>query len=207
MIYLYDRAIVEDMQRTLTTDSVVKVISPEDAIDVAAQIQNDKIKFPIIVFNRTSDSGAVDESRTNFTAMHRGIATVIDETNDIYCEKILPIKLGYDVTVITTNTVDMDEIMRELRFKYLEQFFLNITLPYEAKRQIRFGVMQTIGSDIETSSAVADYIQGGKLYQSIMHLTCLGAILVSYTPVKLTRVSLQKDIHIIPPSGKAGTNT
>ena len=104
--------------------------------------------------------------------------------------------MSYNLTVLTTNTTDMDELVKELLFKYTNMYFVVISLPYECKRQIRFGV--TLADDtIERSSSSSEYLTSGQLYQSIIHLKCEGCVLVSYTPAKLQRID-----HNVQPISK-----
>lgn len=196
MLYKYDNAIVDDLKRSFNPENVpnpvVSVISPDQIIGLAAQLQNDSIKLPIIALTRNQEQ--IDSSRTNFTAMHRGVSTVIDnETNELYHEKVIPITLSYNLTIITSNTADMDEMIRELMFKYINMYFLTIKLPYESDRKIRFGVSLSKDSEIDRTSGVSEYRSEGKLYQSILTLNCEGAVLVSYTPVKLKRLEYEID--------------
>lgn len=196
MLYKYDNAIVDDLKRSFNPENVpnpvVSVVSPDQIIGLAAQLQNDSIKLPIIALTRNQEQ--IDSSRTNFTAMHKGVATVIDnETNELYHEKVIPITLSYNLTIITSNTADMDEMIRELMFKYINMYFLTIKLPYESNRKIRFGVSLSKDSEIDRTSGVSEYRSEGKLYQSILTLNCEGAVLVSYTPVKLKRLEYEID--------------
>ena len=199
MLYLYDKAICDDLKRSLDpsggASSVIKVIDPEASIGIAAQIQNDNPTFPMVVLKRNPFS--IDQTRCNFTWMHRGVQAVIDtETNNIYHEKIIPINLTYSMTVLTTNTADMDEMVRELTFKYLQMYYLTITLPYECDRKIRFGIVSERAENFEQSSGSFEYISGGKLYQTIIPLRCEGCVQVSYTPVKLKRMAIDPNIQI-----------
>lgn len=201
MIWVYDNAICKDLERAFNPSSVpnplVRVISPEEAIGLAAQIQNDAIQFPIVVLTRAT-SVEIDTDRTNFTRIHKGVNTVFDnEKNEYYKEKSMPIKLSYSLTVLTTSVADMDEIIKELIFNYYQTYFITLEVPYESKRQIRFGI-KVDPSGIETSSTTGEYVQSGKLYQSILPLNCEGAVLLSYTPVKLTRSETQ--IKLLEPS-------
>lgn len=194
IIYLYDKAITDDLVRSFNPDNVenpiVKVIDPEHVVEIAAQIHNDEIKLPVVALTRNPDT-PIDRSRTNFTRMHKGVATVLDpDTNELYYEKVIPIELTYNLTILTSNTADMDELVKELMFKYMSMYFLVLTLPYECKRQIRFGI--TLADDtVERSSGSAEYLENGQLYQSIIHLKCEGCVLVSYTPAKLRRTEHQ----------------
>ena len=200
MLYKYDEAICEDLEKSLSgMSSPIRVIKPENAVNIVSQIQDDKVKFPLIVLTRTDDSGTTDESRLNFTMMHSGVSTLFDtETNMIYSERVIPIRLGYDLTILATNTVDMDELMRELRFKYINQYFLTLKVPYESKRQIRFGITQVPGQDtVSIESGSVEYLNNGTLYQAIIHYTCQGAVLLTYVPQrKLDRVELDTMIKI-----------
>lgn len=200
MIWLYDNAIVEDLNQSFNYGNVgkpvVKVVSPENIVGIAAQIKDDNITFPIVALSRPSDI-EIDTERTNFTRAKFGVPAVFDtETNCIYNERAVPINLQYDMTILTTNTADMDELTKELLFKYSSQYFLTITLPYESKRKIRFGVEIPDGSSINKSSASSEYSSSGTLYQSIIQLKCYGCVLISYTPHKLTRSILDDSVGI-----------
>lgn len=175
---------------------VVKVISPEQIIGLAAQIQDDNISFPLVALDRDEDTG-IDVDRLNFTRSHFGVETVIDaETNNLYYEKIIPVKLSYGLTILTTNTADRDELLKELMFKYMNMYYLTIQLPYYCKRKIRFGVSLDTSSEIRHSSASIEYIESGQLYQTILPLRCDGCVMVSYTPVKLKRFQNAVDVDI-----------
>ena len=190
MIYLYDNALVEDLDKSFNRDvshPVVRVISPEQILGVAAQIQEDQISFPLVALER-QDSIEVNSELVNFTRMHKGVPAVFDkQNNDFYNEKAIPIDLAYTLTVLTTNQADMDEILRELIFKYISMYFLKIRIPYESKREISFGVIIDQSSGIQKKSGLSDYTETGQLYQSSILLRCQGCVLVHYTPVHLKR--------------------
>lgn len=201
MLYLYDNAIAQDLLDSFNPDVVtspmVRVIDAANSVGVAAQLQDDHIRFPLIALFRNQDT-PIDTERINFSRVHFGVATEFDTvSNNMYYEKALPIQLSYDMTVLTTNTVDMDEIIRELVFKYINMYFLTIQLPYESKRKIRFGVI--LNSDgIQRSSGTAEYLSSGQLYQTILPLRVEGAVLISNTPVHLRRMDTQT--YVLPPS-------
>lgn len=198
MLWCYDNAICEDLRQSFNPEAVadplVKVVSPEEAIGLAAQLQNDELQFPIVALTR-GDGYEIDTDLTNFTKLHKGITTVFDPVNnEYYMERSLPIKVSYALTVITTSVADMDEIIKELVFKYSSMYFLTLEVPYESKRKIRFGI-EVEPSGITSGSTTKDYIESGKLYQSILPMRCIGTVLLSYTPVKLPR--LTEELHIV----------
>ena len=201
MLYLYDSAITDDLIKSFnTTDDglkpVVKVVGPDQVVGLAAQIQEDKISFPIVAITRNDYQ--IDEQRMNFTRAHFGVATVLDKkTNNLYYEKAVPIKLSYNITLLTTNQADMDELVRETLFKYLQMYYLTIKLPYEADRKIRFGLAVDDRTDIQRTSGSVEYLENGTLHQSIITLNCEGCVLVTYTPAHLMRHTLSKDIEVV----------
>ena len=200
MIYLYDNAIVDDLTRSFNPNAVksptVKVISPEQAIGVVAQVQNDELSFPFVVLTRSEDT-SIDNDRMNFTRAHKGVASVLDtDTNELYYEKVIPIKLSYSLTVLATNTADRDELVKEILFKYTNMYFLTLTMPYYCKRKIRFGVIIDSNSSIQNSSGNVEYLENGQLYQTLIPLVCEGCVLVSYTPAKLKRTFCDVEVSL-----------
>lgn len=198
MLYLYDDAIVDDLRSTINPENIpnpaISIFAGEDVAGVAAMLQNDELEFPIICLKRNDYSK--DPSRSNFTWMHRGVATVIDaETNELYYERRLPIKFSYTLAIYGINQAQMDEILRELIFHYSDMFFLSIQLPYEDCKIIRFGVQTPVDMEVKSASGSSEYIESGELYESDMDIEILGAFLVEYIPVKLKRIELHSTIE------------
>lgn len=203
MIYCYDNAISKDLSQAISEGSgmndIVKVIDAEGIMQLVAQIKEDQITFPLICLVRHPET-PLDTERSNFTRIHRGVVTVYDPAkHNLYYERAIPIKLEYDLTILTTNTVDMDELLREVMFRYTSTYFLNLEVPYEGNRQIRFGV--TISGDATRSSSTKEYLASGTLYQTIVPLRCEGAVLLHYTPKHIERTAYKFDqVEIEDPS-------
>lgn len=200
MLYLYDNCIVDDLIRSFNPHSVpnpiVKVVDPEGIIEVAAQIQEDNIQLPIVALSRDPDT-PIDTDRANFTRAHKGVQSVLDtDTNELYYERAIPIKLSYKLEVLAASTADIDELVKELLFKYTSMYFLQMQLPYECKREVRFGVTIDTNSNIERKSGTFEHLSTGQLHQAVIPLVCEGCVLVSYTPAKLTRVEYQTDVKL-----------
>lgn len=198
MIYLYDKAIAKDLQQSFNPenmdDPVIKVIETDVAIGLHAQIRNDNISFPIVAVTRMQ-TNPIDTDRMNFTRAHRGVAAVFDnEKNNLYYERAIPVSLNYTLTVLATNVVDRDEIIRELIFKYLNMYFLTIKIPYESKRKIRFGICIDQSQDIEYASGTLDYLQSGQVYQCIIPMRCEGCVMLHYIPSKLKNITTQYEV-------------
>lgn len=199
MIYLYDKAISDDLRQSFNPHNVpnpvVKVVDPDQYLTIGSQVQNDQLSFPLVGLTRNGEV-KIDSERLNFTRLHTGVAAVFDsKTNQWYNEKVLPISLSYELHVVATNTADMDEIIREILFKYASMYFLTIRLPYESNRKIRFGVVVDNDAGIEPISSYNDYSETGRLYESKLILNCQGCVLVNYTPVKLRRLETEVDVN------------
>lgn len=197
MIYLYDNAIVEDLQKSFnsnTDEFTVKVVSPEQIIPVSAQLTDDILNFPIVALERP-ETLELNSALSNFAKLHRGVPAVFDKKeNNIYNERSIPIDLYYTLTVLTTNQADMDEMLRELMFKYLSMYFLSIKIPYESKRKISFGVIIDQQYGIQRKSGLSEYTDSGQLYKSSIQLRCEGCVLLHYTPKHLKRGVVELDV-------------
>ena len=200
MLWAYDEAIIKDLSSCIDpsgkANSTVKVMGDEGMMGVLAQLQDDRITFPAIFLDRHADT-PLDQNRYNFTRMHKGVPAVYDpEHNNIYLEKSVPIVLKYDIHVLTTNVADMDELMRELLFRYSNMYFVTMEVPYESKRKLRFGIAINPDTSITKKSANAEYLENGRLYESIMELECQGAVLLSYTPRHMENIVLTDTVKI-----------
>lgn len=200
MLWVYDNAIVKDLSDCINPDggasNAVKLMGDEGMMGVLAQIQDDKIKFPTIFLKR-HDETPIDQQRTNFTRLHKGVATTYDpEKNNVYVEKVLPIDLRYDLHVLATNTADSDEIMRELLFRYSSMYYITTEVPYESKRKIRFGVAINKDTNPRRTSGASQYIESGTLYDSTIELICEGAVLISYTARHMNGVVMKQGVEL-----------
>lgn len=200
MLYCYDDAIVNDLSSCIDptggASNTVKMLGENGLMGIFAQLQDDSITFPAIFLSRHEDT-PLDSKRYNFTRMHKGIPTTFDpETNNVYLEKAVPIELRYDLHVLTTNQADMDEMMREILFRYSEMYYITMQVPYESKRNIRFGVAINPNTPIKRKSASSQYLESGTLYEAIMELEIQGAVYLHYTPRHLQGIVVDDAIKI-----------
>ena len=140
MLWAYDDAIVCDLASCIDPEgrasNTIRMMGDEGMMGIFAQLQEDKIKFPAIYLQRNQET-PLDSSRYNFSRMHKGVPCVFDaETNTLYLEKAVPIQLNYTLHALTTNTADMDELIRELLFRYSAMYYITMEVPYESKRKI-----------------------------------------------------------------------
>ena len=75
-------------------------------------------------------------------------------------------------------------------------YYLTIEAPYESKRKIRFGVAINPDTNIQRKSANSEYLESGKLYESIIELQCQGAVMLDYTARHMQGIVTDGNIHI-----------
>ena len=198
MLWAYDKAIQKDLESCIDPqgkgNANVRIMGEEGLMGVFAQIQDDKLTFPALYLERDPES-PLDQKRYNFTLLHKGVPCVYDpEKNNVYMEKSIPIKLGYHLHILATNTADRDEIEREILFRYTSMYYISMTVPYESKRKLRFGIAIDPDADIDRKSGSSQYIEGGTLYESIIKLNCEGAVYLHYTPRHMQRIAMNQNI-------------
>lgn len=205
MLYLYDRAIVDDIRQSINSENAnpnVFISDAETYPGIFAQMQNDTITYPLILVERDENMEIITDL-VNFTRAHKGIPAAFDsETNTIYNERALPVNIAYTVRILSTNKADVDELSRELFYKYLSMYYLTIQLPYESDRKIRFGIATDYGYGMKAESCNPKYLQDGSLYQTTLHFNTHGCVMLSYTGRHVERtVYNTKDIKIERPTG------
>jgi len=205
MIYLYDRAIADDLQKSINSENAepnVFIADAETYAGVFAQVKEDTITYPIILLARDPDMPVITDL-CNFTRSHFGVPAAFDnKTNTIYNERALPVDIRYTLRIISTNVADSDELARELFYKYLSMYYLTIQLPYESDRKIRFGIEVDKDYGIKRESGSFEYLKSGALYQSTLHLNTQGCVSLTYTGRHVQRIVYNtKDIQIESPAG------
>lgn len=202
MLYIYDNAILDDIRASVNSDNAnpnVVMADAETFQGLIAQIKDDTITYPLILVIRDEDMPIISEL-WNFSRAQFGVAAAFDnKTNNVYYEKALPVDIAYTIRILGTNTADVDELARELFYKYLSMYFLTVRLPYESDRKVRFGIEIDNAYGIKRESGSFEYIKTGALYQSSIHLKTNGCVMLSYTPQHIQRTVLSNNIDIIPP--------
>lgn len=189
MLYLYDRALIDDLKNSLTEEmnQSVFLTDAENYQGILAQIKEDTITYPLILLHREDDMPIV-KGLMNFTRYQFGVPCAFDnKTNNVYYERALPVELNYTLRILTTNVADRDELARELFYKYISMYYLTIRLPYESDRKLRFGISIDSDYGIKNESASFDYLASGKLYQATMMFKTEGCVSLTYTPRHVQR--------------------
>lgn len=204
MLYLYDRAVVDDLKSSLTEEINQNVVMTdvENYPGIIAQIQEDTITYPLILLHRDDDT-PIKTELMNFTRYQFGVPAAFDKkTNTIYYERALPVDVNYTMRIISTNVADTDELARELFYKYISMYYLTIRLPYESDRKLRFGLEVDKDYGIKKESGSFDYLASGTLYQSTIRLNTQGCVMITNTSRHLKRTVIDTNtINIENPKG------
>ena len=204
MLYLYDRALVDDLKSSLTEEANQNVVmtDAENYPGIIAQIQEDTITYPLILLHRDDDT-PIKTELMNFTRYQFGVPAAFDKkTNTVYYERALPVDVNYTMRILSTNVADTDELARELFYKYISMYYLTIRLPYESDRKLRFGLEVDKDYGIKKESGSFDYLASGTLYQSTLKLNTQGCVMITNTPRHLKRTVIDTNtINIENPKG------
>ena len=204
MLYLYDRALVDDLKSSLTEEANQNVVmtDAENYPGIIAQIQEDTITYPLILLHRDDDT-PIKTELMNFTRYQFGVPAAFDKkTNTVYYERALPVDVNYTMRILSTNVADTDELARELFYKYISMYYLTIRLPYESDRKLRFGLEVDKDYGIKKESGSFDYLASGTLYQSTLRLNTQGCVMITNTPRHLKRTVIDTNtINIENPKG------
>lgn len=204
MLYLYDRALVDDLKSSLTEEANQNVVmtDAENYPGIIAQIQEDTITYPLILLHRDDDT-PIKTELMNFTRYQFGVPAAFDKkTNTVYYERALPVDVNYTMRILSTSVADTDELARELFYKYISMYYLTIRLPYESDRKLRFGLEVDKDYGIKKESGSFDYLASGTLYQSTLRLNTQGCVMITNTPRHLKRTVIDTNtINIENPKG------
>ena len=178
MMTLYDKSIVNALMRRFNQDAsqgvVVNIISPEYIEGLDSQIREGKCRFPVVALVRKDMPYSIDTGRTIYTTIPKGKVYTQADVKNYYTEPegFVPIKQPYSLTVLTTDTAQMEAIVKAIQELLSNMKFLSIDHPTRANEKIRFGVVVDSTREIQKSSS-------GQMHQTIIPLSCEGGVIKS----------------------------
>ena len=170
-VYIYDKAIAE-LFMNITGDSIM-IQPPEIAIRNTAQLNGDRIQFPLVSINRTGYS--IRSEDRNFHALHKGGTVRINENSNVTMARILPIRIEYQVDIFTVDKKANDEITRELLFYLSLNPSHEVHIPYGINIDHRYNLI--LNDDIVDNSDTVNHVNDGVLFRSTFSMYCPDAYL------------------------------
>ena len=190
-VYLYDKAIAE-LFNSVTGDSIM-IQPPENAIRNTAQLNGDRMQFPLISINRTNYS--IRSEERNFNALHQGGTVRINDNSNVTMARILPIRIDYQVDVFTVDKKMNDEIVRELLF-YLSLYPSHeVHIPYGIDIDHRYNLI--LDDDVIDNSDTVNHVNDGVLFRTTFNMYCPDAYLWAGKEVITPKLDISLNIKKI----------
>lgn len=163
--YIYDEALVEDL-RTLTKDTRIHIVPPDNLFRLVGRIVEDEIKMPLISLARTG--WQLTDSRPHTVKFDGALAGYNDESNKLKRVQALPINISYQLDVWTKTRLENDNILRELIFYYSTNPTLSVKIGYGLDIDHNFNVF--IDNDIEDNSDIVEHKNRGEYFRQTISL-------------------------------------
>lgn len=172
-VYAYDLAIVEDFRvrfnykkdGTPKTNNRVQITDAENVFNIIGDIENDKIKFPIISIIRTgwSIKDFLQEAQNNAGVL---MGYLDDERVKQVRLQSIPIQINYQVDIWTQNRIDNDIIARELLWFYMQRPQMVVKIPHGLDTTHVFNVGFEL--DVTDNSDITEHNSRGRYYRQTL---------------------------------------
>lgn len=182
-VYLYDNALVEKL-KSVTQDSRIRVIPPEDTISLLAQIDKDKVEFPAIIVTRGQVS--LFQNTRNQYAYLKGESVRLNEDSTVTKIKPLPMRITWTINIYAVDRYSCDEITRELVFYLMTYPRCFVQVPYGIDVPQNFDLI--LDNDIEDNSDLANFSELGEYFRETLTVYTENAHMFSSGRRYLTRI-------------------
>lgn len=170
-VCIYDKAIT-NIFNTITGDNIM-IQPPETAIRNTAQLNGDRMQFPLVSINRTGFS--IRREEVNFNALHSGGTVRVKDNNKVDMARILPIRIEYQVDVFAVDRQILDEIVRELLFYFSLYPRHQVHIPYGINTDHTFNIL--LNDDVVDNSDTVNHVNNGVLFRYTFTMYCPDAYL------------------------------
>lgn len=159
----YDDAIIDRFRKVFNSNTIT-ILPVENAIRFTAQLKKDSVLFPMISTTRLGYS--IINDNVNFAAKMTGSFTKRDGlNNNIYAQSI-PIRIEYQMDVMTVDRESCDNIVRELIFFFHQHPTLEAHFEYGLNFDHKFNLF--LNDDIVDNSDTVEHINNGVLFRNTL---------------------------------------
>lgn len=169
--YLYDTAIIENLQQ-IVGDDRIRIVVIDNAMDVIPRLDDDKFMLPLITLTRTGWS--IQSQNNNHSARYEGALSEIQYDPNKYCDlnlkraQFVPMTITYSLDVWTRYRQENDEIIRELYWYYMTSPTLQIKVPYDLDFDHNFNLF--LEQDIEDNSDLSQHLNRGEYFRQTINM-------------------------------------
>lgn len=159
----YDDAIINRFREVFNSNTIT-ILPVENAIRFTAQLKKDTVLFPMISTTRLGY--AILNDNVNFAAKMTGSFAKRDGiNNNIYAQSI-PIRIEYQMDVMTVDRESCDNIVRELIFFFHQHPTLEAHFEYGLNFDHKFNLF--LNDDIVDNSDTVEHINNGVLFRNTL---------------------------------------
>lgn len=185
-VYMYDKAIIQELRGLIHNDTVY-IVPFEESFNLISRLKDDSVKLPLIHLTRVGWSIVTD--REIHPQIFTGVTTSVNKTtNRVLRGQTLPVRIDYQLDVITRNRIDNDLLMRELIFYFKTHSSLEVKIPYGLDLYHKFNVF--LSADIDDNSDIVDFSQQGQYFRQTIGM---------YTDDAYLWKSTNEPINIVDP--------
>lgn len=190
-VYWYDTSIVDKI-RDITGDDRVSIVPPDTLFRYVANLKRDEVVFPLIAITRLGYQ-ILENQRTPFSSQGYKIGCSSGGENIDELQSV-PIRIGYQIDVITRSRKDNDEIVSEILFYFINNPSLLVDIKKGANVSHKFNLR--FNEDIVDNSDIESHISKGEYFRST---------LTSYvSDARLWKTTSKKPYVTVDPVGLIG---
>ena len=160
-VYMYDEAIIQELRGLIHNDTVY-IVPSEESFNLMSRVRDDSVKLPLIHLARVGWS--IVDSRKSHPQIFTGTPAEFNkETLRMLRYQIIPIRIDYELNVVTRNRLDNDLLMRELIFYLTTHPSLEVKVPYGLDFYHKFNVF--LSPDVDDNSDITEFSQQGQYFR------------------------------------------
>lgn len=173
-VNLYDESIT-NLFRTLFDDNRIHIWPTELVFNLTAQLQKDKVKFPLINLTRLGYNIRGNDGQ--WVQINKGIPHHRTAVNTNVFHAAVPIRIDYQVDIYAVDRKTCDDITRELIIYIFQNPTLQIQVPYHINAPAVFNIW--LNDEIVDNSDISNHFNSGVLYRNTLSLYTDDAYLFS----------------------------
>lgn len=175
----YDELIVAKLEHWLPSDSILRVLKPEESkrlFELTAEDKNDRpINLPFIAVSRNNDIELLSTIKN--PKSYDGLK-VYQTNNETVQFNVIPIRLQYQLDIYTKTLDENLEYVREFLFKLINNPVIKVQIPYNSSYIEHIANIRVL-STVSDTSDITEHLFSGQFTRYSIQLEIQDAFLFS----------------------------
>lgn len=159
----YDKAITDEFRR-LFSDARITILPVEDAIRFVSQLSRDDVVFPLISTTRLGIT--ILTSEINQAQKTKGHLVRRNEDNTTTFAQSIPIRIEYQMDILTLDRNECDQITREIIFWFVQHPTLTAHFEYGLDIDQNFNLF--LNEDVVDNSDTIEHVNKGVKFRNTL---------------------------------------